>query len=145
MRLTNRSAHFNYQIFDTFEAGVVLDGAETKSLFLGQASLEEAYVKFIDGEAFLLNAHIHPYQFADNRDYDPTRTRRLLLHKNELLKIAQQAAEKGLTIVPLSCYNKHNRIKLEIALGKGKKKYDKRETLKKRESKRSIERTLKNQ
>lgn len=100
-------------------------------------------MKLIEGEAFLFNAHVNPYPFADNRHYDPARTRKLLLHKNELLKLAQQAKQKGLTIVPVSCYTRGRNIKLRIALAKGKKKYEKREVKKKKDIQREVERALK--
>lgn len=142
-KIINRRASYDYQLLEKFEAGISLTGAEVKSVKAGHMKLEEAFVQIRDGEAWLVNAHIHPYAFADNRDYDSRRTRKLLLHKNELLKLAQETQQKGLTIIPVSCYNKHNRIKLEIALGKGKKKYDKREALKRKDLQREIESQMK--
>lgn len=142
-KIINRRAGYDYQLLEKFEAGIALTGAEVKSVKAGHMKLEEAFVQIRDNEAWLVNAHIHPYAFADNRDYDSRRSRKLLLHKNELLKIAQQVAEKGLTIVPISCYNKHNRVKLEIALAKGKKKYEKREAIKRRDIQREVEGSLK--
>lgn len=142
-KIINRRANYDYQLLEKFEAGIGLTGAEVKSVKAGHMKLEEAFVQIRDNEAWLVNAHIHPYAFADNRDYDPTRRRKLLLHKNELLKIAQQVAQHGLTIVPIACYNKYNRIKLEIALAKGKKKYDKREAIKRRDLQRELESQLK--
>ena len=137
-KVTNRRAKFDYELLEKFEAGISLTGAEVKSVKNGHIKLDEAFVQIRDGEAWLFNAHIHPYTFADNRNYDPVRNRKLLLHQNEILKLAQQTHEKNLTIVPLSCYTSHNRIKLEIALAKGKKKYDKREAIKKKDLQREI-------
>lgn len=138
MRIINRRASYEYQILDKFETGIVLAGPEVRSVRQGNLKLEEAFVRIKDGQAWLINAHIHPFAFADNRDFDPRRSRKLLLHKNELLKLEQKIREKNLTLVPLSCYIKHNRLKLEIALAKGKKKYEKREAIKKRDLEREI-------
>lgn len=141
-KIINRRAGYDYQLLEKFEAGIALTGAEVKSVKAGHMKLEEAFVQVRDNEAWLVNAHIHPYAFADNRDYDSRRSRKLLLHKNELLKIAQQIAQHGLTIVPIACYNKHNRVKLEIALAKGKKKYEKKEVLKRKDLQREVESDL---
>lgn len=141
-RIINRRANYDYQLSEKFEAGIALTGAEVKSVKAGHIKLEEAFVQIRNNEAWLVNAHIHPYAFADNRDYDSTRRRKLLLHKNELLKITQQVAQHGLTIVPIACYNKHNRVKLEIALAKGKKKYEKREAIKRKDIQREVESQL---
>jgi SsrA-binding protein len=132
-KIINRRASFDYQILTKFEVGVVLNGGEVKSIKAGHLKLEEAFIRLKDHEAWLFNAHIHPYSFAANKEVDPHRARKLLLHKKELLKLKQEATQKGLTIVPLSCYTRHNKIKLEIALAKGKKKYEKRESLKKKD------------
>lgn len=141
-KIINRRASYDYQLLEKFEVGIVLSGGEVKSIKNGHLKLEEAFVRIVGGEAWLVNAHIHPYSFADNRDYDPRRSRKLLLHKNQLLKISQQAKEKNLTIVPVSCYNSGNKIKLEIALGRGKKRYEKREAIKKRDLTREVESQL---
>lgn len=143
MRIINRRVAYEYQILDKFETGIVLAGPEVKSVRQGHLKLEEAFVRIKDGQAWLINAHIHPFAFADNRDFDPRRSRKLLLHKNELLKLEQKIREKNLTLVPLSCYIKHNRLKLEIALAKGKKRYEKREAIKKRDLERELESNLK--
>lgn len=143
MRIFNRRARFDYHLLEKFEAGVILTGGEVKSAKAGHISLEGAFVQLRDGEAWLTNAHIHPYQFADNRDYEPRRSRKLLLKKNELLKMAQKSTEKSLTIVPVACYNRGNKIKVEIALAKGKKQFEKRETIKKRDIEREIQANLK--
>lgn len=142
-KIINRRARYDYHLLEKFEAGVALTGAEVKSVKAGKMSLSESFAKIIDGEAWLLNAYINPYPFADNRDYDPQRSRKLLLHKNELLKLTQQTKEKKLTIVPVSCYTKGRQIKLEIALARGKKKHDKREAKKRKAIEREIEQALK--
>ena len=138
MRIFNRRARYDYQLLEKFEAGIALTGPEVKSVKNGHLHLEEAFGRFINGELWLVNAHIHPYRFADNREYDPRRSRKLLLHRNELLKLAHESKHRGLTIVPVSCYTKGNKIKLEIALAKGKKKYEKKEAIKKRDIEREI-------
>lgn len=141
-KIINRRVSYEYQLLDKFEAGIALSGGEVKSIKNGHMKLDEAFVQIRDKEAWLVNAHIHPYSFADNRDYDSRRGRKLLLHKSQLLKISQQVKEKNLTIVPISCYNSGNKIKLEIALAKGKKKYEKRETIKRKDITREVESQL---
>ncbi len=143
-KVINRRARYDYHLLEKFEVGIALAGAEVKSVKAGNMSLSESFVKIIDNEAWLVNAYINPYSFADNRDYDPRRNRKLLLHKNELFKLAQQTKEKNLTIVPMSCYTKGRQIKLEIALARGKKRYDKREAKKRKAIKREVEQVLKN-
>lgn len=143
IRITNKRAYFDYSIGEKFEAGISLTGAEVKSVKAGHLSLNESFVQVKNGEAWLFNALISPYPSADNRGYDPTRSRKLLLHKNEILKLQQQTKEKGLTVVPISCYTKANKIKLEIALAKGKKTYEKRESLKRKDIAKEVERQLK--
>ncbi len=143
-KVINRKARHDYHFLEKFEAGIALSGAEVKSVKAGKMSLAESFVKIIEGEAWLINAHINPYPYADNREYDAKRSRKLLLHKNELLKLTQQTKEKGLTIVPVSCYTKGRKIKLEIALGRGKKKADRREAKRRKAIEREIEQTLKN-
>lgn len=137
-KIVNRRANYDYQILEKLEAGIVLSGPEVKSVKTGHLHLEEAFCQFKEGELWLVNAHIHPYPFADNRDYDPRRPRKLLLHRQEILKLAQKMTRRGLTIIPVSCYTKNKRIKVEIALAKGKKKYEKREAIKKRDIEREI-------
>jgi SsrA-binding protein len=144
MRIINKKAGFDYELLDRIEAGVALTGPEVKSLMIGQASLNEAYVKFIGGEAFLVNAHIHPYQYADSRQIDPKRSRKLLLHRRELLSLATKMQSGNLTLVPVAWYNKGRQIKLEIALARGKKAWQKREAIKKRDLVRETEEELKN-
>lgn len=144
MKIINKRINFDYELFDKIEAGAALSGAEVKSLFANQASLNEAYVKIINGEAFLLNAHIHPYKFADVSKIDPKRTRKLLLHQKELLSLENKMKQKNLILVPVAWYNKGRQIKLEIALARGKKKWEKKEAIKKKDQKKEIEQELKN-
>jgi len=139
MKIVNKKAGFDYQILEKFEVGVVLTGAEVKSLFKGQASLDEAYVKFIGNEAFLLNAHIHPYAFADVKKIDPKRTRKLLLHRKEIFSLQAKMKQKRLLLIPLTWYNKGRQVKLEIALARGKRMWEKKEALKKADLARDLE------
>jgi len=141
MRITNRRASRDYLISEKFEAGIVLSGAEVKSVRGGHLQLEESFVRLKEGEAWLENAHIHPYGFADAREIDPRRSRKLLLHRNELLKLEQKTAE-GMSVIALACYNKGGNLKLEIALARGKKKYEKREAIKKRDIQREVEKVF---
>ena len=135
----NRKAYYNYEIIEKTESGVSLTGIEVKSIKLGHASLKESFVKIINNEAYIVNCHISQYTYSNlNSTYDPTRTRKLLLHKKEILKLSGKINEKGLSIVPLKFYLKNNLIKLEIALAKGKKFYDKRETIKRRDAQRDL-------
>lgn len=141
---TNPKVKFDYHILETYEAGLVLFGHETKAVKKGKMSLKGAYVVINNEEAWLLNAKISPYQPKNTPDdYDPERSRKLLLHKKELKSLIGKAKEKGLTLMPLRVYTKHGRIKLEFGLVRGKKKFDKREAIKKREAERKIERALK--
>jgi len=144
MLIKNKKATFNYEITDKFEAGIKLAGFEVKSLKKGQGSLLGAYVIIRGNEAFLTGANIPAYQPANApKDYDPERPRRLLLNKKELSELAGIEKQKGLTIVPISVYIKGNKIKLEIGVGRGKKKHDKREIIKKRDTAHDIARELK--
>ncbi len=140
----NRKARFDYEILEKYETGIELLGTEVKSVRNGQMSLEGAFVIMRGGEAFLINANIPPYQAKNApKDYDPLRNRTLLLTKKEILELAGNEKNKSLTIVPISVYNKGRKIKVNIALVKGKKKFDKRETLKKRDMDREIRRDFK--
>lgn len=140
----NRKARFNYEIIEKYETGIELLGTEVKSVRSGRMSLEGAFVVVRGGEAYLINANIPPYQVKNApQDYDPIRNRRLLLTKKEITELAGNEKNKSLTIVPISVYNKNRKIKVAIALVKGKKKFDKRETLKKRDSDREIRREYK--
>ncbi|MEK7190413.1 MAG: SsrA-binding protein SmpB [Patescibacteria group bacterium] len=140
----NRKARFNYEFLEKYETGIELLGTEVKSIRGGQMSLEGAFVIIRGGEAFLINANIPPYQPKNSpKDYDPLRNRKLLLTKKEIAELSGSEKNKSLTIVPVSVYNKNRKIKVEIALVKGKKKLDKRETIKKRETDREIRREYK--
>lgn len=140
----NKKALFDYEILEKFQAGLVLTGQEVKSVKAGHMSLKGTYVTFHNGDAYLTNANISKYPQAGNLpDYEPTASRRLLLRKREIRYLQGKLAEKGLTIVPLSVYTKNRFIKVEIAVGRGKKQYDKRETIKKRDTEREIKRSLK--
>ena len=140
----NRKIHFDYEIVEKYECGIELLGTEVKSVRGGRMSLEGSFVIIRGGEAFLINANITAYQVANApKDYDPLRNRKLLLTKKEIGELAGNEKNKALTIVPMSVYNKGRKIKVEIALVKGKKKYDKRETTKKRETDRELRREFK--
>ncbi|MES2315627.1 MAG: SsrA-binding protein SmpB [Patescibacteria group bacterium] len=139
----NRKARFNYEILEKYEAGIELVGVEVKSVRGGRMSLEGAFVIVRGGEAFLINANIPPYQPKNApKDYDPLRNRKILLTKKEIAELAGNEKNKSLTIVPISVYNKNRKIKIEVALVKGKKKFDKRESIKKRDTDRELRRTL---
>lgn len=139
----NRKASYEYTISKKFIAGVVLTGAEVKSLRLAQASLNGSHIKAIGEELFLVNAQINAYSFAKQEDYDPKRSRKLLLKKSEASALIEASRQKGFAIVPLAFFISHNRIKLEIALAKGKKEYEKREVIKKRDLKREMQKIAK--
>jgi SsrA-binding protein len=140
----NRRATFDYELIKKYEAGLVLKGMEVKSIKDGQASLKGSFVSISKDELYLTNANIPPYKFSGNpKDYDPTRSRKLLLHKKEIKYLLGKSRTEGLTMVPISLYTNKNKIKLEFALARGKKKYDKRETLKKRTAQREMDRKLK--
>jgi SsrA-binding protein len=139
----NRKAHFNYEIQEEYEAGIVLLGPEVKSIRAGHISIKEAFATVRGGEIYLTNAHISPYKPAKTDGYEPTRSRKLLLKSSEITHLIGKAQEQGLTLVPLRVYNKNGNIKVVIAVARGKKKYDKRETLKRREQERDIKRSLK--
>ena len=141
---TNPKAHFDYSILEALEAGLVLSGQEVKSVKTGKVSLRGSYVKILNAEAWLIGATISPYQQNNTSpDYDPQRTRKLLLKKKEVNHLFEKSQESGLSIVPLKLYGKKNLIKLEIGLARGKKKYDKRETIKKQEEEKKIRQKIK--
>ena len=140
---TNRKATHNYAIEDRFEAGIVLLGTEIKSIRAGQANLREGYVQVRGTELWLVNTHIAPYDPAGREGHDPLRPRKLLLHHKEIAKLLTRVQERGYTIIPLKMYLKNRRAKVEIALARGKRQYDKRETIAKREAGRQIERAFK--
>jgi SsrA-binding protein len=139
----NRKARHEYFIEETYEAGIVLQGSEVKSLREGKANLLDSYARIMRGECILLNAHINPYTAANRNNHEPTRTRKLLLHKREILRLSGKVREKGLTLVALRLYFKNGRAKVELGLARGKKLYDKRETLRKKAAQREVERSLK--
>ena len=140
----NRKARFDYEILETYEAGIELFGFEVKSVKTGRLNLTGSFAVIKDREAWLLNANIPAYQPQNApADYDPNRSRRLLLHKSEIKELIGKSAQKGLTLVPLKVYTKRNRVKILLGLGKHKKKTDKREQIKKREAVRDIERATK--
>ena len=142
--IRNKKATFNFEILETFEAGLELLGYEVKSLRNKQGSLEGSHVIVRGGEVFLVGATIPPYQPINTpKDYDVERTRRLLLNKKEINKLGDAESQKGLTIVPISVYNKDRNLKLKIAIARGKKKSDKRQVIKERDSKKDIERQMK--
>ncbi len=139
---TNRKAHFEYFLLEHFEAGISLQGTEIKSVRAGQVSLVEAYIRIENGkEAWLMNAHIAPYDPASRFNHDPLRPRRLLLHAREIRELWDAVRMKGVTIVPVQMYLKEGRAKLDIAIAKGKKQYDKRQEIAKRDQEREIERS----
>ncbi len=141
----NKRAKYDYKILETYEAGIVLFGHEVKAVKNGKISLKGSYVTIKDNQAYLINCLISPYQPKNTpENYDPSRTRQLLLNKKEIKSLIGKTKQKGLTLLPLRVYTKHNRIKLEIGLGQGKRKYDKREKIKKREIDRRIGRALRN-
>jgi SsrA-binding protein len=139
---TNRRARFDYEIVETFEAGLALVGSEVKSLRLGNADLKDSYGAVRDGEAWLYGLRISPYEFAREGGHEPERTRKLLLHRVEIQRIAGSLAEKGLTLIPTRLYFRSGRVKVELGLAKGKAKYDKRETVKRREADREMNRAI---
>jgi len=142
MKIVNKKAGFNYQLFDRIEAGISLEGHEAKSIFLGRISLDDAFVKIKNNEAFLVNATIPSYEFARTFGYDPKRFRRLLLHKKEVLTLENKIRQKNLILVPVSCYNKGPKIKIGLALARPKKKFEKKAAIKKKDLERETEREI---
>ncbi len=136
----NRRAHHDYEILDRFEAGLVLQGSEVKSLRAGKASLADAYAAPQGSEYFLLNLHIAAYEKASIDPHNPLRPRKLLLHKNQIRRLLTRTQERGLTLIPLQIYFRGHLAKVELALARGKRKYDKREAIAKREADRDLER-----
>lgn len=139
---SNRRALHDYEILEKVEAGLVLLGPEVKSLREGRANLSDSYAVLRRGEAYLVNAHVSPYAQASRENPDPRRERKLLLNRSEIRRLAGKVAERGLTLVPLSLYFKNGRAKVELGLARGKRVYDKRQTLKRREQEREIERAV---
>ena len=139
----NRQARHNYFIDEIYEAGLVLVGSEVKSLREGKANLKDGFARIQRGEAFLLNTHISPYPGANQFNHEPTRARKLLLHAREIERLTGKTKERGFTLVPLRLYFKNGRAKVELGLARGKKLYDKRETLRRKEAQREVERSIK--
>jgi SsrA-binding protein len=129
----NRKAHHDFHLLETFEAGVVLLGTEVKAIREGRVNLRDSYARVEDGEVFLYNVNISPYSHRGYADHEPLRRRKLLLHRDEIRKLIGKTVEKGMTLVPVRFYFKNGRVKVAVSLAKGKKEYDKRETLKRRE------------
>ena len=144
IEIHNRKAKYDYEITDTIEAGIVLTGTEIKSIRNGHAQLKDSYAIIRNNECYLLNAHISIYKERNIFNHDETRTRKLLLHKKEILKLNDKIRLEGYTLVPLKLYFKANHAKILLGVAKGKKNYDKRETIKKRDTEREIRKTLKN-
>lgn len=141
--LSNKRATFNYQILDTFESGIALQGTEIKSLRNHGGSLQEAYIKVINNELWLIGCNIAPYRFGNIHNHEERRDRKLLMHKREIAKLKEASQEKGLTIIPLAFYLKDGRVKVRVGLAKGKNVMDKRETIKERDDKRQMDRVMK--
>ena len=139
----NRKARFNYFIEDEYEAGLVLVGTEVKSLRQGRANLTDSYASIKNGEVYIYNMHIGPYPFAYYNNHEPMRPRKLLLHKHEIKRLYAKVNEKGHSLVPLRLYFKDGKVKIIIAVAKGKRKYDKRETIRRRDEKRDLDRERK--
>lgn len=139
----NRKAFFNFEIGDTFEAGIALQGSEVKSLRNGKANLSDSYGKFRTGQLFLVDAHISPYEQSNRENHDPLRERKLLLHKKELKKLLGKVTEKGFSLVPLKLYFRSGKVKVELALARGKKAFDKRDAIRKKDQRRELERMAK--
>ena len=143
MEILNRQARYNYQIIDSFEVGIALKGTEIKSIRNGKANLKDSYAIIKNGELFLLNMHVSPYEEGNIFNHEETRTRKLLMHKKEIIKLNNKLALEGNTLVPLKLYFKNGRAKIELGLAKGKKLYDKREAIKKRDIEREIKKNMK--
>ncbi|MEW6685688.1 MAG: SsrA-binding protein SmpB [Candidatus Edwardsbacteria bacterium] len=139
---TNRKARHDFEILETIETGLVLTGTEVKSVRLGRVSLKESYAGFKGNEAYIYNMHIAPYEQGNRYNPDPKRTRKLLLHRQEISRLLGRITEKGLTLIPISLYFKKGNAKLELGLAKGKKLYDRREQIKKRIMQREVERSF---
>jgi len=136
----NKKARFEYEISETIEAGIVLNGTEVKSLRLKKVNVSDAYAKMMNGEAFIIGLNISPYEMANRFNHDPVRERKLLLHKKEIKRLTGKLKEKGFTLVPIKMYFKNGKVKVLLGLGKGKAKYDKRRTIQKRELDRDLRR-----
>jgi SsrA-binding protein len=138
----NKKARYDYHIITSYEAGLILRGSEVKSCRLGKANLKDGYGRIKDGEIYLVNIHISPYAYAHQLNHDPLRERKLLLHKSEIKKLYGKIREKGLTLIPLKMYFKNGKVKVEMAVAKGKRVHDKREAIKKKDFSRETERVF---
>ena len=139
----NRKASHDYHLLETFEAGMVLLGTEVKAIREGRVNLRDSFARVEDGEVYLYNVNISPYSHRGYADHEPLRRRKLLLHRNEILKLIGKTVEKGMTLVPVRMYFKNGRVKIAVSLAKGKKEYDKRETIKRRETERETRAAIK--
>ena len=143
MEIINRKARFDYEIEDEYEAGIVLTGTEIKSIRNGKANIKDSYAIIRNNELYLLNAHISQYEEGNRFNHEETRTRKLLMHKREILKLKDKIEKEGYTLIPLKMYFKGSNLKVLIGLAKGKKNYDKREAIKKRDTEREIQKMIK--
>ncbi len=137
---TNRKAHHDYEILETIEAGIALKGTEVKSLRQGKVSIQDSYAIIKNGEVWLLNMHISPYEYGNIHNHDPLRDKKLLLHKHEIIRLATKVKERGLTLIPLKVYFKNGKAKVELALVRGKRKYEKKEDIAERDLHRELKR-----
>ncbi|GIW61157.1 MAG: SsrA-binding protein [Patescibacteria group bacterium] len=144
IKIINKRAHYDYELLERLEAGINLQGQEVKAVRLGHADLTGSFIKIIGSEAYLVNAKIFPYEYARTTDYDQSRTRKLLLHKKEIIALKTKTEGSNLTIVPVSMYTTNNLIKVELALAKPRKQFNKKEKIKKRDLEREIQRAIKN-
>ena len=142
--LRNKKARFEYEILDTFEAGIVLVGTEVKSIRMKKVSIQESYAKLKNGELYLVGMNIAHYDMGNRFNHEPTRERKLLLHRHQIKRLTGKLQEKGLTLIPLHIYIKNGKVKIELGLGKGKAKYDKRRVIQKRDIERDVQREMKN-
>lgn len=140
---SNRKATYNYEILETYEAGIALQGTEIKSLRDNGGNLQDSYVKVIRSEVWLVNCSIAPYRFGNIHNHEERRERKLLMHKREIIQLQRDTQEKGLTVIPLALYLKNGRVKVKLAVAKGKKSFDKRDAIKDRDEKRNIDRAMK--
>ena len=143
MIANNKKAYHDYFILDTYEAGIVLHGTEVKSLRMGKCSIKESFIRIENGEVFIYGMHISPYEHGNIFNVEPMRPRKLLMHKKEIMRLLGKSKEQGLTLVPLKAYFKKDKIKIELALAKGKKLYDKREAAAEKSAKREIDKAMK--
>lgn len=142
MKIVNKKALHNYHILEHIEAGIILSGAEVKSIRVGRLDLGESHIRILNGEAFLINANIPPYQQAGDKEYDAQKSRKLLLHRTQIDSLIGKTSGKGTTLVPVAMYEKNNRFKVEIGLAKSKKEFDHRKILKEKDHRRRIEQEL---